>query len=392
MKDEHQKHVNLRRPEKVGEFGRLEWAIIGAPCDTIKALAADLVAQLAALCQVAYVDADHKEDQQNNPDLVNNIISKGAALHYTDKIAHARFDYGNPPNDYQRRTLMNACDIVLVNGNHFSATRQIVIVDPGKEQSLQKKLDRLTQVDMILLTENGQEIYPFLQAHLDGQVQHIPILQISDTQSIAAELQKKWRQMTPPIYGLVLAGGKSLRMGEDKGAMVYHQKTQREHVADLLQPHCEKVFVSCRPDQAAQIELEQPYPILPDTFLGLGPLGAILTAFRQNPDAAWLVAACDLPLLNSDTLQQLTRARDAAKIATAFRQPGEEGWPEPLITIWEPKSYLLAMQFLAQGYSCPRKILINSDIRLIDCSLPEALKNVNTQEEKGEIMDLLGAE
>ncbi|MBK8704485.1 MAG: NTP transferase domain-containing protein [Saprospiraceae bacterium] len=340
-----------------------------------------LTAQLAASCQVAYVDADHKEDH-NNSNVVDNIVSKGAALYYTDKIAHARFDYGIPPNDYQRRTLMNACDVVLVNGNHFSATRQMVIIDPRKEQSLQKKLDRLTQVDMILLTENGQGVYPFLQAFLDGQDKQVPILQISDTQSIAAQILEKWRQMNPPIYGLVLAGGKSQRMGEDKGAMVYHQKTQREHVADLLKPLCEKVFVSCRPDQAAQIESEQPYPTLPDTFLGLGPLGAILTAFRHNPDAAWLVAACDLPLLNSDTLSQLIRARNATKIATAFRQPDEEGWPEPLITIWEPKSYLVALQFLAQGYSCPRKILINSNIRLIDCSLPDALKNVNTQEEK----------
>ncbi len=391
MKDKHQKHVNLRRPDKVGEFGRLEWAIIGAPCDTINELAMALTAQLAASCQVAYVDADHKEDH-NNSNVVDNIVSKGAALYYTDKIAHARFDYGIPPNDYQRRTLMNACDVVLVNGNHFSATRQMVIIDPRKEQSLQKKLDRLTQVDMILLTENGQEVYPFLQAFLDGQDKQVPILQISDTQSIAAQILEKWRQMNPPIYGLVLAGGKSQRMGEDKGAMVYHQKTQREHVADLLKPLCEKVFVSCRPDQAAQIESEQPYPTLPDTFLGLGPLGAILTAFRHNPDAAWLVAACDLPLLNSDTLSQLIRARNATKIATAFRQPDEEGWPEPLITIWEPKSYLVALQFLAQGYSCPRKILINSNIRLIDCSLPDALKNVNTQEEKDEIMGLLETE
>lgn len=391
MKGNHQKHVNLRRPDRLGEFGRLEWAIIGAPCDTINGLAASLVAELAASCWVAYVDADHKENQ-NRADTENNIISKGAALHYTAKIEHARFDYGAPPNDYHRRTLMNGCDIVLVNGNHFSAAKQIVIIDPRKEQSLQKKLDRLTQVDLVLLTENGQEIYPFLRAFLDKQEKQAPILQISDTQSIADHIMEKWRQTPPPIYGLVLAGGKSQRMGEDKGAMVYHQKTQREHVADLLQPHCEKVFVSCRPDQAAQIESEQPYPILADTFLGLGPLGAILTAFRHNPDAAWLVAACDLPLLNSDALSQLIRARNVSKIATAFRQPGEEGWPEPLITIWEPKSYLLALQFLAQGYSCPRKILINSDIRLIDCSLPEALKNVNTQEEKGEIMGLLGAE
>ena len=52
-------------------------------------------------------------------------------------------------------------------------------------------------------------------------------------------------------------------------------------------------------------------------------------------------------------------------------------FPEPLITIWEPRSYPTLMQFLTQGYSCPRKVLMNSDIQLVVPEFPEELTNVN---------------
>jgi molybdopterin-guanine dinucleotide biosynthesis protein A len=52
-----------------------------------------------------------------------------------------------------------------------------------------------------------------------------------------------------------------------------------------------------------------------------------------------------------------------------------------LITIWEPKSYPLLLSFLAQGYSCPRKVLINSDVTLVNALNPDALTNVNTPDE-----------
>jgi molybdenum cofactor guanylyltransferase len=64
----------------------------------------------------------------------------------------------------------------------------------------------------------------------------------------------------------------------------------------------------------------------------------------------------------------------------AFLNPTSE-FPEPLISIWEPKSYQTALSFLGQGISCPRKVLINSDTHLITVSNPTALMNVNTPDE-----------
>ncbi|MFI5159446.1 MAG: hypothetical protein ACHQF4_11310, partial [Sphingobacteriales bacterium] len=74
--------------------------------------------------------------------------------------------------------------------------------------------------------------------------------------------------------------------------------------------------------------------------------------------------------------------------ATTFGN-GYEGFPEPLITIWEPKSYSVLLAFLAQGYSCPRKVLINNDAHLLTAPDANALTNVNTPGELGKIKTIL---
>ena len=174
-------------------------------------------------------------------------------------------------------------------------------------------------------------------------------------------------------------GGKSTRMGRDKSQIDYHGKPQWQFMADILRGLDLEVFISCREEQMAQYKGEN---LIFDSFTGLGPFGAIASAFRENPNTAWLVVACDLPLLNDITLKTLIKNRKLSAIATTYRSPESiEGFPEPLITIWEPKSYAILLQFLTQGVSCPRKVLINSDTHILDPSVPESLMNVNTPEE-----------
>jgi molybdopterin-guanine dinucleotide biosynthesis protein A len=182
----------------------------------------------------------------------------------------------------------------------------------------------------------------------------------------------------PALNGLVLAGGKGKRLGRDKGLIKWQSKEQRYLIADILKAQCEEVFISCRADQRAEI-LEN-YRSLPDTFLDLGPYGGILSALRAQPDRAWLVVACDLPLLDADTIQFLIANRNRRTIATTFKSP-HDGLPEPLITIWEPESYPVLLSFLAKQYSCPRKVLLNSETTVLQPPIPDALMNVNTPED-----------
>ncbi|MGG7550023.1 NTP transferase domain-containing protein [Chryseobacterium arthrosphaerae] len=182
----------------------------------------------------------------------------------------------------------------------------------------------------------------------------------------------------PPVNGLVLAGGKSVRMGKAKDLLHWHGKEQRYFAADLIAPFCEEVFISCRQDQLENFDLG--YKALTDTFLNMGPFGGILSALRSRRDTAWLVVACDLPLLDPKSLAFLLRSRDPEKAATTYESPFD-GLPEPLITIWEPKSYPLLLHFLGMGNTCPRKVLINSDTLILKPENPDALMNVNTPED-----------
>jgi molybdopterin-guanine dinucleotide biosynthesis protein A len=79
-------------------------------------------------------------------------------------------------------------------------------------------------------------------------------------------------------------------------------------------------------------------------------------------------------------LEFLLQSRNPEKVATTYESPFD-GLPEPLITIWEPKSYPLLLNFLGLGNTCPRKVLINSDTLILKPENPEALMNVNTPED-----------
>jgi molybdenum cofactor guanylyltransferase len=201
-------------------------------------------------------------------------------------------------------------------------------------------------------------------------------------------ISKEQNNIAAKVAGLVLAGGKSIRMGLDKGAILWHGKEQRYHMADLLRGICPDVYISCRQEQ--QSEIDARYPTLTDSFPGSGPIVAILSAFKKNPHAAWLVVACDLPLLDAATLQYLLQHRDPARIATTFQSPFD-GLPEPLITIWEPSAYPLLETFLSGGYTCPRKALIRNIEQVTILTPPDsnALMNANTPEDMQKVKEIL---
>lgn len=181
------------------------------------------------------------------------------------------------------------------------------------------------------------------------------------------------------INGLVLAGGKSTRMGRDKSSIPWHGKEQKYYMADLLKPLCHEVYISLRKEQESETNAD--YKTITDIYSGIGPYGAILSAFRVQPHIAWLVVACDLPLLDQATLKFLLSNRNPDAVATTFQSP-HDGLPEPLATIWEPKSYEVLLAFLSHGYTCPRKVLIKSnEAHLLQPPDADALMNVNTAED-----------
>ena len=364
----HPKHPPLPRPS-TGEFHRYELALLGAPCADLAALVARLLPRLAPALQVAWVDADHAAGD------ATAALPAGLSAALTDKISFRQLNTARVLDRFSQPELLAPESLVLVNGNHFRARQQIIVLDPRKP--LDRKLDRLTDVRLVLLPDGVTELPDYLQTHFAGTVP--PVLPLADPAAIAAFIRQWHAAAAPPLRGLVLAGGRSERMQADKGSLRYHGAAdQRQHTAALLAGFCADVRLSCRPDQVAELAGLAP---LPDTFLGLGPLGGLLSAFQADPNAAWLVAACDLPFLTAATLRFLVEHRQPGRLATALRLPEQE-FPEPLLTIWEPAAYAHLLRFLSLGYACPRKALINSNAAVLVVPEAGALRNVNTPEER----------
>lgn len=174
------------------------------------------------------------------------------------------------------------------------------------------------------------------------------------------------------LNGLILAGGKSIRMGQDKSIINYHGKPQREYLVDLLEPYCLEVFISSKEDKKQNT--------IADHFDLYSPLNGILSAFHFDPAKAWLTVPVDMPYLNSQAIEFLLAHRDPKKVATCFLD-SDGKLPEPLVTIWEAKSKPLLFDFYNSGGFSPRKFLEENDVQMLQAPDPKLLMNINTTED-----------
>ncbi len=182
-----------------------------------------------------------------------------------------------------------------------------------------------------------------------------------------------------PVYGLVLAGGRSKRMGQDKALLCVEGETQLSRAVHLLEPFVDQVYVSTRADQQDEPERNKFRQIV-DRYRELGPLAGILSAMEEHPDAGWLVLACDLPNVEELTIRYLLDNRSSVQPFTAYKS-SSDGLPEPLCAFYAAGAAGIVKAFADGGIICPRKILMRSDTHLLDQPNPEALDNINTPED-----------
>jgi molybdopterin-guanine dinucleotide biosynthesis protein A len=165
-------------------------------------------------------------------------------------------------------------------------------------------------------------------------------------------------------------------MGVDKSTIRYHGQTQLHYLHGELCKVCNDVYISIGRDQI----IEQGLTALPDQHDIQGPINGILTALNFRPDRAWLCVAIDMPNVNESVLKTLISQRDPGKVATCFYN-ASENFPEPLLTIWEPKAHLFMQAFITTGNKSPKLFLQKNDVKIIEPSDPTIFLNINYPDE-----------
>ena len=190
------------------------------------------------------------------------------------------------------------------------------------------------------------------------------------------------------LYGLVLAGGRSRRMGTDKATLLHPdgRSLVRRTVDLLAEAGCARVVVSLRHDQEVPVEIGTMSArggvwIARDPERGSdGPVSGMLASMRQHPAADWLVVACDLPRLDVPTLRHLVASRQAGDHFVCYRSEFD-GLPEPLCALYTAAAFPVLEDAPTEGIRCPRKVLIRQSARMLDLPVPRALENANTPDD-----------
>lgn len=199
------------------------------------------------------------------------------------------------------------------------------------------------------------------------------------------------RGNTDPIVGLLLAGGWSTRMGEDKALLPYLEKeTFLSHSYYKLKTYCDFVYVSIRKEQLAQYSSLYPdIEFVPDSNSSWkGPLRGIFSLYEflslRKTSPPILVLPVDMPLVRTELLANLILRYNMEKKGIFYRT--EQGI-EPLCAVYDWN--LLDRWFkerISEGENTfsPKRKLENSDILILDLSSEERryFSNINSPNDR----------
>lgn len=184
--------------------------------------------------------------------------------------------------------------------------------------------------------------------------------------------------MAKTVGALLLAGGSSRRMGQNKVLLPYEDGTFLSHAASALD-FCKEKLLS-----VGETEYSLPgWEIVRDEIPGQGPMGGIYSALRHCRSEALLVLACDLPWFPRRLAEYLISFSDTGWMAWAMRS--RDGRLQPLCGIYTRDCLPLMEQMLAEGNGRMADLLERAEAHILEAAYTEfsdrVFRNINTQQE-----------
>ncbi len=129
------------------------------------------------------------------------------------------------------------------------------------------------------------------------------------------------------MAAIILAGGRSTRLGRDKASEVLLGRTLLQRAVDAFAGIADEyVVVTAVGQTLPRVETQVRLRVVEDAYPQTGPLGGIYTGLRAMEAAQGIVVACDMPLLQPALLLELIRLAPDADVVV----PLQDGLPEPL--------------------------------------------------------------
>ena len=172
------------------------------------------------------------------------------------------------------------------------------------------------------------------------------------------------------VSAIILAGGKSSRMGKDKGLIKYRGKPMVQHVIDVCRTFTSDIVISTN----NQIYSVFGYPLVHDNFTEKGPIGGLEAALSISSTIDNIVCACDMPSLSPEIFELIMQKREG-NFAVVVADDTGKVFPIPG---WYRKSALpVIRQQINKGDYKMRSLLKKLDAETVVVSSEELLTNIN---------------
>lgn len=189
------------------------------------------------------------------------------------------------------------------------------------------------------------------------------------------------------ITGILLSGGKSSRMGREKGSIRIGDKKMYQYPLGILESLCDEILIST----CGQSFIEEDYEQVCDEIRGIGPIGGIYTCLKRSSNQTNIILSYDLPLLSRDLLLDLIPYADKFDVVLPAL-PGNK--PEPLCGIYSRNAAArFEKQIQKKIYAVHKALpLLKTKTIFLENSLPyfhpDLFLNINSQEDLGKLNNL----
>jgi molybdopterin-guanine dinucleotide biosynthesis protein A len=182
------------------------------------------------------------------------------------------------------------------------------------------------------------------------------------------------------ITGVILAGGKSSRMGTDKGFLKLNGKLFIEHIIAVLTPFVSEIIIVSNHPEYDNFKVKR----VPDFVENAGPLAGVYSGLLASKTENNLVLSCDIPLINSEILAELVRQIDDV---SEIIQIESNGKTMPLISVYNQSCETVFSSLLNQGERRLRFAVNQCKVKniLLNKEQEKWVSNINTPEQLKEI-------
>ena len=169
------------------------------------------------------------------------------------------------------------------------------------------------------------------------------------------------------ITGIILSGGKSRRMGKEKGLCHFRGKALIVYAIETLQPLCDELIISAN-NKLDEYQLFD-FQVVSDEMAETGPIGGLFSCLKQSSNSIHLVISCDTPFVTQHVYLELLKYSEDYQAVVPIH---ENGFIEPLSAVYHRSCLPIVQQQIGAGKFKMMDLLdrLNTKYVPIDSQIP----------------------